>query len=82
METKMTLLFFSVMWIDNLMNPLFPMCDFNLNAKLLCDMFGGVLGGIDGTMLTSRTSEGEHQMGEPSLYESGYMGICQRVNVI
>jgi len=37
------------------------MTDADLNAKLLMDMLGQVLGTIDRTVLATRTTKAEHQ---------------------
>ena len=40
---------------------LLAMADTHLDAKLLVDVLGQVLGRVDGAVLATRTAEGEHQ---------------------
>ena len=46
------------------------------------DMLSKVLGGIDGTMLTTRTAEREHQRGKATLDISAHVGIGKLIDRI
>jgi len=61
-------------------NLLFPMADADLDAELLVDMLCQMLGGIDGAVLTTRTSEAEHQRGEATLDIAAHVGIGQFID--
>ena len=58
------------------------MADTHLNAKLTMDMLGKMLGAVDTTVLTTCTTEGEHQRGEATLDVSAYMGIGKFIHTI
>ena len=45
-------------------------------------MFGQMLGGIDTAMLTTRTTETEHQTGETALDVATYVGIGQLIDAV
>ena len=53
-----------------------------LNAELLMDMFGQMLGAIDGTVLTAGAAEAEHEGGEAALQVAGYVGIGELVDAV
>ena len=61
---------------------LFTMGHPDLNAKLLIEMLGKMLRTIDGTMLTTRTAEAEHQMGEATLDITSHMLVGQRIDMV
>ena len=46
------------------------------------DMLGQVLGAIDGTMLTTRTAEAEHQRRETTLDVATHMSIGQFIHAV
>ena len=58
------------------------MTDAHLDTELLVDMLCQMLGGIDTAMLTTRTTEGEHQRGEATLDIPSYMGIGEFIHRI
>ena len=64
------------------MNVLLTVTDAHLNAELIVDMLSEMLGGIDGTMLTTRTAEREHQRGKATLDISAHMGIGEFIDRI
>lgn len=49
------------MTFQHLRNALLTMADADFDAVLLVDVFGKVLGRIDGTVLTTGATKGEHQ---------------------
>ena len=58
------------------------MTDAHLDAELLVDMLSKVLCTIDRTMLTTRTTKAEHQIGETALDITAHMGIGQFINAV
>ena len=64
------------------MNILLSVADAHLDAELVVDMLSKVLGGIDGTMLTTRTAEREHQRGKATLDISAHVGIGEFIDRI
>ena len=64
------------------MNVLLTVTDAHLNAELIVDMLSEMLGGIDGTMLTTRTAEREHQRGKATLDISAHVGISELIDRI
>ena len=58
------------------------MIDAHLDAEFLVDVLGQMLGTIHATVLSTRTSETEHQAGETALYITPYVGIGQLINAI
>ena len=61
-------------------NALLPMANVYLDAKNAMDVLAKMLGTIDRTMLTARTSKAEHQRSESSLYVTAHMSISQPVD--
>lgn len=61
-------------------NALLPMANVYLDAKNAMDVLAKMLRTIDRTMLTTRTSEAEHQRGESTLYITAHMSISQTVD--
>ena len=55
------------------------MTDAHLDTELLVDMLCQMLGGIDGTVLTTSAAEGEHQRGESALDIPTHMGIVNTI---
>ena len=53
-----------------------------LHAKFIMNMFGQMLGTIDTSMLTTRTSETEHQTGKTTLDISEDMSIGQTIDTL
>ena len=64
------------------MNILLPVEDAHLDAELVVDMLSEMLGRIDGTVLTTRTAEREHQRGKATLDISAHMGIGEFIDRI
>ena len=64
------------------MDVLLTVADAHLDAELLVDMLSEVLGGIDGTMLTTRTAKREHQRGKATLDISAHVGIGEFIDRI
>ena len=64
------------------MNVLLPMRDADLNAKLLMQMLGKVLGRVYTAVLAACTTETENQMGKATLYVAGNMAISKCINTI
>ena len=62
------------------MDVLLTVTDAHLNAKLVVNMLSKMLGGIDGTVLTTRTAEREHQRGETTLDISAHVGIGKLID--
>ena len=58
------------------------MTNAHLDTELLVDVLCQMLGGINGAMLTTRTTESEHQRGEAALDISAHMGIGQLIDRI
>ena len=58
------------------------MADAYLDAKLLVDMLGQVLGRIDTAMLTTRAAKREHQRRKATLDITTHMGIGQFVDTV
>ena len=54
---------------------------FHLNTEFLVQVFGHVLGGIDGAMLASCTSEAYHEVAESSFHVSLYGSVYQSVGM-
>ena len=58
------------------------MADAHLDAELLVDMLGQVLGGIDRAVLTTGTAEAEHEGGEATLDITAHMGIGEFIDAV
>ena len=58
------------------------MGDMHLNAKLFMQMFGQMLCRINATVLTSRATKAEHQVGETTLDVATHMVIGQGIYTI
>ena len=58
------------------------MADAYLNAKLLMDMLGKMLRGIDGAMLSTRAAEREHQRCKTTLHIAAHVSIRQLIDGI
>ena len=58
------------------------MTDAHLDTKLLVDMLCQMLGGIHTAMLTTRTTEREHQRGKATLDIPSHMGIGEFIHRI
>ena len=69
-------------WRQHLFYTLFAMADVNLHTKLLVYVFCQMLGTIDAAMLTSCTSETEHQTRESTLQITAHMSVSQLVNAL
>ena len=61
---------------------LLTMADAHLDAELLMDVLCQMLGRIDGAMLASRATKGEHQRSEAALDISAHMSIGEFINRI
>ena len=59
---------------------LFPMKNMHLDAELLTDMLGQVLGAVDAAVLSARATEAEHQTGEASLDVAGHVMVGQLID--
>ena len=57
------------------MNALLAMRKVDADAIFLMQMFGEVLGAIDGTVLAACATKGEHEVCEATLEVALYMGI-------
>ena len=51
-------------------------------TELVVDVLGKMLSTIDAAVLTTRTTETEHQGGEPTLNITTHMGIGQFINAV
>ena len=69
-----------ILLLKDLRDALLTMADAHLDTELLVDMLRQMLGRIDGTMLATRTAEGEHQRGEATLDVAAYMGIGEFID--
>ena len=56
------------------------MADAHFDAELIVNMLSKMLGGIDGAMLSARTTEAEHQRGKATLDISAHMVVCQLID--
>ena len=59
---------------------LFAVADANLDAELIVEVFGQVLGAIDTAMLAACAAEREHQGSKASLDVTAYVGIGQFID--
>ena len=71
-----------ILLLKDLRDALLTMADAHLDAKLLMDVLCQMLGRIDGAMLASRATKGEHQRGEAALDISAHMSIGEFINRI
>ena len=58
------------------------MGEVNGDAVFLVEVFGEVLGTIDGAMLTTCAAEGEHQVGEPTLEITLHVRVGQPIDAL
>ena len=56
------------------------MADAHLDTEFLMDMLCQMLGGIDGAMLTARTTEAEHERGKATLDVAAHMVVSQFID--
>ena len=61
---------------------LFTVADADLDAELLVDMFGEMLGGVDTAVLTTSATETEHQGGETALDITAHVGISEFIDAV
>lgn len=69
-------------FLQRLCDALLTMTDTHLNTELLVDVLSQMLGGIDRTVLTSRTAKREHQRREASLDITAHMGVSEFIHRI
>lgn len=65
---------------QGLSDALLAVTDAYLDAKLLMDVLGQMLGGVDAAVLTAGAAEGEHQTGEATLDIATHMGIGELID--
>jgi hypothetical protein len=58
------------------------MADTHLDTEFLVDMLCQMLGGIDATVLSTRTSEREHQRSKTTLDIATHMGVSKLIDRI
>ena len=58
------------------------MVNAHLNAKLLVDVLGQMLGAVHAAMLSACTSKTEHQTGKTTLYVASHMGVGQFIDAV
>ena len=58
------------------------MRDMHLDAELLVEMLGEMLGTVDRAVLTTRAAEAEHQMGEAALDIARHMLVGKGVDMV
>jgi hypothetical protein len=58
------------------------MTEMDFHAELLVDVFGHMLGTIDGAMATTCASKGDLQMGETTLDVAGHMEIDETIDAL
>ena len=61
-------------------NVLFSMLKSHLNAILLVEMFGKMLGRIDTAVASPRAAKGEHEVGKAAFHVALHVGIGQLVD--
>ena len=66
--------------LQGLCDLLLTMTDAHLYAEFLVQVLCQMLGRIHATMLTTRTTETEHQRGEATLDITAHMVVCQLID--
>lgn len=58
------------------------MAKMDLNTEFLVDVFGQMLGAIDTSVLTARTTKGEHERGKSSVDVALHMEVGKAIDTI